>query len=79
MANPFLNANLPNLEGLGQIKQMYNAMNSGNPISLITQMNPQLGQALQNGANPEAIFRDMCKKQGIDPEQFLNNLKKQMR
>ena len=42
-------------------------------------MNPQLGRALRNGANPEAIFRDMCSKQGIDPEQFMNNLKNQMR
>ena len=82
MPNPFVN-NPSGMAGMnmGNIRNMYQMlMNSRNPRALFTQMartNPQLrpiAQALQQGANPQQIFNNMCQQRGINPQEFINNI-----
>ena len=53
-----------------------------NPQAMLSQMmqnNPQYSQIMnyinQNGGNPEKAFYKMAKEKGIDPENFLKELK----
>ena len=74
MANPLLQPNI------NQIKEMYNAMKSNNPIQMIqklAQTNPSMQQvlnALNSGANPQALFYQMCQQKGVNPEEFIKNI-----
>lgn len=64
------------------IKQAYNMFQNGNmnPMQVLNNMamqNPQFKpfvQMLQNGANPEIVFKQMCQQRGIDPNQFIQML-----
>ena len=52
---------------------------SSNPQELIQQVaknNPQLNQVIQlcNGRNPEQVFRELCKQQNIDSDEFIKML-----
>lgn len=83
MANSIYNSiQTTQMNGLGQI---YSAMQSNNPMQIfhsLAQGNPQLQpivQMLQNGNNPETIFRALARQRGIDPNQFINNLKRSIR
>lgn len=48
--------------------QMLNNMAMQNP-----QFKPFV-QMLNQGANPEMVFKEMCKQKGIDPNQFIQML-----
>ena len=56
-------------------------MQKGNPMQVLNQMsaqNPQLQsvvQLLNNGANPEAVFKNLCQAKGINADEFINQLK----
>lgn len=41
------------------------------------QQNPQLNAVMQmcNGQNPQEVFYEQCKKQGVDPNTIINALK----
>lgn len=51
-----------------------------NPMAFLNMMansNPQakkIVQALQSGKDPEKLFYDMCKQQGVDPNTVLQSL-----
>lgn len=87
MANPFLNGSNGGFSGLNQtsinqLKQAYKIfMQKGNPMQVLQQMsaqNPQLQsvvQLLNNGANPEAVFKNLCQAKGINADEFINQLK----
>lgn len=74
MFNPLLQPNV------NQVKEMYNAMKSNNPIQMIqklAQTNPNMQQvlnALNNGANPQTLFYQMCQQKGINPDEFIKNI-----
>lgn len=74
MFNPLLQPNV------NQVKEMYNAMKSNNPIQMIQKMaqtNPNMQQvlnALNNGANPQTLFYQMCHQKGINPDEFIKNI-----
>lgn len=90
MPNPFqqmqmqqmMQQQMQNNPQLGSIKQAYNMFQNGNmnPMQIINNMamqNPQFkpfAQMLQNGANPEQVFRQMCQQRGIDANQFIQML-----
>lgn len=79
--NPLGNGNLNTntlspqmMQNIQQVKGMMNAMR-GNPIQL-AQQNPMLNQVMQmcNGQNPQAVFMQMCKQRGFDPDAILREL-----
>lgn len=81
--NPFadLNPNNP-LRGydFNALRGMLQSMRGGNPMQALSQMamgNPQLQpimQALQGGANPQQLFVSLCRKRGINPQEFMRQL-----
>lgn len=86
MANPFLNGSngLPsglNQTSVNQLKQAYQIfMQKGNPMQVLNQMavqNPQMQsvvQMLNSGANPEAVFKNLCQAKGINAEDFIKQI-----
>lgn len=76
MANPLLQPNL----NINQMKEMYKSIKGGNPMQMIQKMaqaNPNMQQVLNmlnNGANPQALFYQMCKQRGINPDEFIKNI-----
>lgn len=80
--NPLYNLHNQQMTNLSQI---YQIMNSPNPMALFNQLamgNPNLqpiANALKNGANPQALFLELCKQKGVDPNQFLEQIKGNMR
>jgi hypothetical protein len=71
-----------NQTSINQLKQAYKIfMQKGDPMQILNQMsaqNPQLQsivQMLNNGANPEIIFKNLCQAKGINAEEFINQLK----
>lgn len=77
MANPLYSAmNTPKINP--QLKQLYNLMKSGgNPMQILgqTPKGREIIQMLQNGMNPQQLFYQECQKQGINPDDILNQLK----
>lgn len=85
--NPFssMNPNSPYM-GLNQMKSVYQMIaSSRNPIATFQQIasnNPQLqpiAQMLQYGASPEQVFRQVCQQRNVNPEEFINQIKSNMR
>lgn len=52
-----------------------------NPYKMLMEMaksNPQMQpiiEQLQKGANPETLFRDLCKQKGINPDEFIKRFR----
>ena len=43
----------------------------------MAKINPETKEILtliQTGQNPEKIFRDLCAKKGVDPDEFIKKL-----
>ena len=64
-------------QAMGMIKQVRQA---GNPQAMIQQMaaqNPNIKKAMDmcQGKNPEQVFKDMCRQNGIDPVQITGMMK----
>lgn len=84
MGNPFniLNPGNPyNSNNMAGMRNIYQSlMNARNPIQMFQQMarnNPQLQpimNMLNQGANPQQIFMNMCQQRGINPNEFIKNL-----
>ena len=79
--NPLGNENIGGLppqmkQNIQQIKGLMQMAN-GNPMAL-AQQNPALAQVMQmcKGQNPEQMFYAMCKQQGINPNDIINELRK---
>ena len=74
MPTPLLHTNANHL------KEIYNAMKSGNPMQIfnnIAAQNPNMKpimQMINNGSNPKALFYQMCKQQGINPDEFIKRI-----
>lgn len=74
MPNPLLQPNM------NQMKELYNAMRSGNSMQIFQKMaqnNPNMQpilNMLNSGANPQQLFYQMCKQRGINPEEFIKNI-----
>lgn len=66
-----------------QIKMLANQMRTAqNPQAFLNQMlstNPQLSSAVEyikaNGGNPQTAFFNYARELGIDPQQFINQIK----
>lgn len=78
MANPF---NTQNTDPTMQLKNVYKMLvESKNPQQVferIAMNNPKMQpivQALQNGNNPQQIFKSMCYQRGIDPDAFIKSI-----
>lgn len=63
------------MQNIQQVKGLMNIV-GGNPMALM-QNNPQFGQLMQmcQGQNPQVVFENMCKQQGVDPNAVINALK----
>lgn len=63
------------MQSIQQVKGIM-GMARGNPMAML-QNNPQLQQVLQmcKGQNPQAVLENMCKQQGINPQDLINALK----
>lgn len=64
-------------QAMGMIKQVRQV---GNPQAMIQQMaaqNPNIKKAMDmcQGKNPEQVFKDMCRQNGIDPGQITGMMK----
>lgn len=74
MPNPLLQPSM------NQMKELYNAMKSGNPMQMfqrIAQNNPNMRPILNminSGQNPQQVFYKMCQQRGINPEEFIKNI-----
>lgn len=76
MANPMLSALMRN----SPVNQTINAVRTAaNPNAMIQQLlnqNPQVQQMIQQaGGDPKKAFYNLAQQMGIDPEQFLAQLK----
>ena len=86
MANPFnvINPNNPynnqNMYPLRTAYQMFN--NAQNPMAMFNQIamkNPKMQTAmelLQSGNSPEQVYRTLCQKQGVNPDEFLAEIQR---
>jgi hypothetical protein len=64
-------------QAMGMINQV---RQSGNPQAMIQQMaaqNSNIKKAMDmcQGKNPEQVFKDMCRQNGIDPGQITGMMK----
>lgn len=75
--NNMQNGGLPPqlMQQIQQVKGLM-ALSKGNPMAIL-QSNPQMQQVMQmcKGQNPKAVFENMCKQQGINPDAIINALK----
>lgn len=65
------------MQAMGVINQI---KKSGNPqavLNQIAQSNQNIKQAMDmcRGKNPQQVFEQMCKQNGMDPEQFTGMIK----
>lgn len=87
MKNPFNALNpTPNPTGMASIQNAYRMlMSSPNPMALLqnmAQQNPSLQpvvQILKQGGNPQQLFINLCQQRGIDPNQFMKQLRDSIR
>lgn len=69
------------MSAMMQAMQVINQIRkSGNPqaaLNQIAQSNQNIKQAMDmcKGKNPQQVFEQMCKQNGMDPEQFTGMLK----
>lgn len=69
------------MSAMMQAKQVINQIRkSGNPqaaLNQIAQSNPDIKQAMDmcKGKNPQQIFENRCRQNGIDPAQFTGMFK----
>lgn len=63
------------MSGIQQVKGLM-SMAQGNPMAML-QNNPQFAQVVQmcKGQNPQQVFENMCKQQGVNPNDIINALR----
>lgn len=79
-ANPEMGANnlMQAAQSAKRMMGMLQAVkNPQQALMAAAQQNPQLDAIMQmcNGRNPQEVFYEQCKKQGIDPNMVINALK----
>ena len=84
MANPIFQMLFNNKlsQVIGPVRQMMQTVKMAqNPTLALQQMasqNPQIQQAMQmiqqSGGDPKTAFENLCKEQGLDPQQILSML-----
>ena len=68
------------MNDFSQIKSLYQAMQSKDPMQMFQQMastNPQLKpilKLLNSGTSPKDLFYETCQKRGINPDEFIKNI-----
>lgn len=82
MQNPMLQ--MMNLnQGIRRVKGLYDtvrmAQNPQMALQKMLQSNPNVKQAMdlinQGGGDPQTVFYNLARQQGVDPNQILNMLK----
>lgn len=63
------------MQSIQQVKGIM-GMAQGNPMAML-QNNPQFAQVIQmcKGQNPQTVLENMCRQQGINPQDLINALK----
>lgn len=63
------------MQSIQQVKGIM-GMVQGNPMAML-QNNPQFAQVMQmcKGQNPQTVLENMCRQQGINPQDLINALK----
>lgn len=63
------------MQSIQQVKGIM-GMAQGNPMAML-QNNPQFAQVMQmcKGQNPQTVLENMCRQQGINPQDLINALK----
>lgn len=78
--NPLL-VNKNNFSISNELKNLYRlCQNTNNAKSLINQYlgnNPYLSAMVNNG-NYESLFKSLCQSKGINPQEYLTSLKRQL-
>lgn len=80
-ANPAMGAQNNLIQAAQSAKRMMGMLQSiKNPkqaLMAAAQQNPQLNAVMQmcQGKDPQSVFYEQCKKQGIDPSAVINALK----
>lgn len=80
-ANPAMGAQNNLMQAAQSAKRMMGMLqtvkNPQQALMSAAQQNPQLNAVMQmcNGRNPQEVFYEQCKKQGIDPNTVINALK----
>ena len=75
MANPISGL----LDGLNPMTNMMRAMQSGNPLDMISQSDPRMQQVNEFiskcGGDPQQAFYQLARERGVDPAGILNQVK----
>ena len=77
LGNGSMNGLSPQIvQSIQQVKKMMGIF-QGNPMAMI-QQNPMIGQIMQmsKGKNLEELFYSICQQQGINANEFLNELRR---
>ena len=61
----------------GMISNLKGVQNPDAVIQMLAGKNPLLGNVMRmlNGRNPQQVFYEECRRQGIDPNEIINMLK----
>lgn len=61
----------------GMISNLRSVQNPDAVIQMLAGKNPLLGNVMRmlNGRNPQQVFFEECRRQGIDPNEIINMLK----
>lgn len=80
-ANPAMGAQNNLMQAAQSAKKMMGMLrgvkNPQQALMAAAQQNPQLGAVMQmcQGRNPQEVFYEQCKKNGVDPSTVINALK----
>lgn len=80
-ANPAMGAQNNFLQAAQSAKKMMGMLqgvkNPQQALMMAAQQNPQLSAVMQmvDGRNPQEVFYEQCKKNGVDPNTIINALK----
>lgn len=70
----------PMAQILQQATGMAQAIQTGNPINMLSQADPRMKQVLDyinsNGGDPENAFYALAKQKGADPQEYLKQAEK---
>ncbi len=66
------------IQGVKQMMSMFKGAGNPNQImQMLMSRNPQIAQVMNmlKGRNPQEFFYEECKREGINPDEILNQLK----
>ena len=78
MANP-ISGLLDGMNPMGQLMGMAQAIQSGNPLAMMSQNDPRMKQVSefisQCGGDPQQAFMQLAKQRGADPDAILGQVR----